>query len=170
MGVLLVDPITEEDSFIEEIVPEGWYDVQVIKSGQDVIESNGKGVLRITIKILNGKYKGLIKNLSFWIYEGNSDKAISYSRAMLFRLGRACGLNKIKNTDELHGKSFCLKFKEGIYKDKATNDMVGFQPYVGTHEGAEQEQPKTNTAQSTPAPAAQQKQSTLELPEDEIPF
>ena len=154
MSVIISDPITQDDSFMEELIPEGWYNVEITKCQQASIPS-GKGLLRISVRITTGKLKGTIKNLSFWIYKGNSEDAINFNRAMLFRLSKACGVIKLTNTNQIEGKKLRIKFDESEWEGNPRNEMKGFMPFVEEDEEEAEEEIEVEVEVAKPKAATQ---------------
>lgn len=176
MGVLITKSITEDDGFIEEILPEGWYDVMVVKSEQRTIPS-GKGYLCLTLHVMSGKFKGTTKRLAFWIYKGNSERAVNYGRAMLWRITKAVGIQKLTDTAQIENKMFRIKFGERVWDEKDQNTMEGFAPYIeseSSHDTAEESKAvsvaKDHSQESPNTTPSVSDNEVEEASDDEVPF
>ena len=130
MGVVLTDPIGDEDikdPVYLDIMPAGWYDVDIIASSQQT-SASGYTYLKVVFEIVTpDELAGRHKIWFFGIYDG-SEKKIAFQRAILGRIAKACGVDRLETTDQIEGKRVRLRISEDEWNNAPQNNIKEVSP------------------------------------------
>lgn len=100
-----------------ELLPEGDYTLQVIDSEMKGVKNDGIQLV-FTFQVVGSTHDGkqIKERLNI---KNNNEKAVEISFQTLAKLVQACGLVKVNDSSELHGKKFmghiAIKKGEGTY-------------------------------------------------------
>lgn len=125
MSVVLPNPIGEEDitepNFVD-LLEEGWYDVDIHSSEQQT-SASGYTYLKIVFEIVTPtELDGKKKNWFFGIYDG-SEKGVAFNRALLGRIAKACGVDRLESTDQIEGKRVRLRIGKKDWNGSPQNSI-----------------------------------------------
>jgi hypothetical protein len=100
-----------------ELLPEGDYTLQIIDSEMKSVKNDGIQLV-FTMQVVGSTHDGsqLRERLNI---KNNNEKAVEISFQTLAKIVQACGLVKVNDSSELHGKKFighvAVKKGEGTY-------------------------------------------------------
>lgn len=133
-----------------ELLPEGDYTLQIIDSEMKPTRNDGMQLV-FTMQVVGSTHDGRQLKERLNIKNAN-DKAVEISFQTLAKIVQACGLVKVNDSSELHGKKFtghvAVKKGEGTYMkdgvEKPSADQNVIKKYT----------PLGSATQSTTAPTA----------------
>lgn len=110
-------------------IQKGCYKMVVKKSEITISACKSKEVLKLTMMIEEGNYKGKFVFPRFNI-SNPSDRAVAISHMLLGKLSESIGIDELEDTDQLIGKQFLADViivpPKGTYGE--SNDIVNYYP------------------------------------------
>ena len=134
------------------LLPDGEYIAQIISTEKKQTRS-GEDYLQISWQIIDGPHTRRQLFDSLYIYSPEKVKQLEFHRQRLFFITRACGLERISDTSELHHKPCRLTVRHDEYNGRTRNVISKYQPVTRITE--------------TQPQAAQQKADTFD---GDLPF
>lgn len=114
---------------IFEPIPPGKYPVEIVASELLQTKAGDGQYLKFTFSILDGEYAGryIWSNINI---DNPSPKAVEIAEHELASIIKACGLESIEETEELHGIPIMgrVKIKPAQGPYEASNTISGFKP------------------------------------------
>ena len=111
------------------LLPDGWYAAEIEESELRPAKSGGNYLsLRFVISEGNYKNRKLFENLNI---EHDNEVVVEIAMGTLATIIQSCGLTKIEDTDQLHGKPMMIKVGTEPAKDgyDARNNIKGYKEY-----------------------------------------
>lgn len=115
-----------------DLLPDGWYNVTITKAELGTTKAGTGQKIDIRYDITGPTQQGRVLFGALNI-RNPSQKAEEIGRQQLGEIMRAVGLAKVQDTDELIGKSLCVKVKTKPAENgyEARNEVAGFRAIAG---------------------------------------
>ena len=109
-----------------DLLPEGWYTAQIVKSEIKDTKTGGK-YISLHFKIVEGEYAKRMVFANLNIVNANAT-TVKIAEQHLKKICNAVGLEEIEDTSELHGQDLQIKVKiqEATSNYPAKNDVKDF--------------------------------------------
>jgi len=110
-----------------DVMPAGWYEAEVVKSELKTTKAGNGKYLSLQLKIIDGEYKGRFVFANLNLVNPNQT-AVEIAEKELATLCRACGLDTIEDSAELHGIPIGVKLgvKPETAQWPAKNEIKGY--------------------------------------------
>lgn len=108
-------------------LPDGEYTAQIIRSGKRTLKT-GAETLEITWEILDGQFRKRQIFQYLNIYDPTRPKQLAFHRQKIFFMTKACGLESITDTVELHNKPCRITVRQDEYNGRVRNEIVAYKP------------------------------------------
>jgi hypothetical protein len=111
----------------ESIIPTGWYPAKIIRCDMRSLKSGEGNRLVMTYVIDSGPYKTRKIDVGFNVDHPNP-KAVEISQKELAKVLRACGVEQITDTLELHDRVHQIHIGIETYNDREQNRINDWKP------------------------------------------
>ena len=108
-------------------LPNGEYIAQIISSERKTLQS-GTDALTIAWQIIDGEYKNRQVFENLYLFDPSRPKQTAFNKQKLMFIVKACGLEVMNDTTELHNKPVKITIRTSEYNGKTRNEVTKYLP------------------------------------------